>query len=169
MTRESIDTAGLMVVKHTIEPNPKSECVGHFPTHVVETKHEIKGGSESVERIASDLRVWALRYRSCEQYAAADLLFRYADRVEQLEETAGELLARLGIDEGDKVEIRFPTVSEDCERLAVAIDAAMPDPSIHTWDGPKPVVVRDVAVGLPSPFESFPSLNGDAWEEEASC
>lgn len=75
--RDSIDTLGLVVVKHAIEPDPKAECVGHFPTHVVESLHEIEDG-----------------------------------------ETVGELLARLGLDEGDRIEIRFPTVAEDRDRLA---------------------------------------------------
>ena len=158
MTRESIDTVGLVVVKHTIEPNPYSECVGHFPTHVVETKHEIAGGGESVASVARDLRVWALTYRLREAYDAADLLFRFADRVEQIDETVGELLARLGLDEGDRVEIRFPTVAEECERLAVAIDAAMPDPSIHTWDGPQPEALRNsdgALVNDPTPWPDY--------------
>jgi hypothetical protein len=102
LTRDSIDTLGLVVVKHTIEPNPKADCVGHFPTHVVETMHEIEDG-----------------------------------------ETVGELLARLGLDEGDRIEIRFPTVAEDRAKLAAAIDR-----SLHVYDGPPPSVRRD-ATGAP--------------------
>lgn len=85
--RESVDTLGLVVVKHTIEENPKAECVGHFPTHVVETSHEIVDG-----------------------------------------ETVGEMLARLGLDEGDRIEIRFPTVAEDRAKLAAVIAAVAHQP-----------------------------------------
>lgn len=128
MARESVDTLGLVIVKHTVEPDPHADFVGHGPTHVVETIHEPIEG-----------------------------------------ETVGELLARLGLDEGDRVEIRFPTVEEDRQRLVAevvkAIDAAMPaDPSLCTYDGPMPEVVRD-ADGNPAPFESFPSLNGNVYDE----
>lgn len=81
--RDSIDTIGLVVIKHAIEPNPKAECVGHTLFHVVEHVYEPLDG-----------------------------------------ETVGELLARLGLDEGEKVEIRFPTVAEDRARLVKALDVA---------------------------------------------
>ena len=40
-------------------------------------------------------------------------------------------------------------------------DVKPADPSLCTYDGPMPEVVRD-AEGNPAPFESFPSLDWDA-------
>lgn len=81
--RDAVDTEGLVVVKRAIEPDPKAECVGHFPTHVVESRHEIVDG-----------------------------------------ETVGELLARIGLDEGDTIEIRWPTMADDRAKLRAALDPA---------------------------------------------
>lgn len=123
---DSIDTIGLVVIRYRVEPDPKAACVGHFPTHVVESQHEILDG-----------------------------------------ETVGELLARLGLDEGDEIRIRFPTVAEDRARLAAVlaqIDRLKADRSMHTWNGPDAEVVRD-ADGAPAPFESFPELNRESFED----
>jgi hypothetical protein len=85
--RPSVDTLGLVVVKHTVRIRPEyAQADGiagpeHFEA-VEETHEPIEG------------------------------------------ETVGELLARLGLDEGDRIEIRFPTVDEDRAKLAKLIAEA---------------------------------------------
>lgn len=52
----------------------------------------------------------------------------YEPTIERFEilpgETVGQLLARVGLDEGDRIEIRFPTVAEDTAKLAEIVTSA---------------------------------------------
>lgn len=128
MARESIETTGLVVTKFALEPDPKAECVGHCAMHIVPRKQsEIREG-ETRQSVVDSLRADALRFgrgRSEEAWEVAALLRQYADRVEQIDETVGELLARTGLEEGESLEIRYPTVAEDQDRAVAAIAAVI--------------------------------------------
>lgn len=57
--------------------------------------------------------------------------------------TLGQLVARYGLDEGDRIVVRFATLAEERAQLAKVINALPPDPSLHRWDAPKPSALRD--------------------------
>jgi multidrug efflux pump subunit AcrA (membrane-fusion protein) len=150
--RASIETTGLVVVRHTtgLTPQGKAADAAGWPTSAadegpVEEHFEIMEGETRQSDIDS-LRKQAARFalgRSEAAQEVADLLLHFADRVEQIDETVGELLARTGLDEGDRVEVRFPTVAEDRAKLAKALaNGRVADRSLHTVDGPLPEALR---------------------------
>lgn len=72
-------------------------------------------------------------------------------------ETVGELLARLGMDEGDEIAIRFPTVAEDRDRLAKLIDAARYGSNVEVAPNGSAIALRDddgAIVGEPDDLEA---------------
>jgi hypothetical protein len=152
--RASIETTGLVVVRHTtgLTPQGKAADAAGWPTSAAdewpgEEAFEILEG-ETRQSVIDSLRKQAARFalgRSEAAQEVADLLLHFADRVEQIDETVGELLARTGLDEGDRVEVRFPTVAEDRAKLAKALANAgqTADRSLHTVDGPLPEALRN--------------------------
>jgi hypothetical protein len=152
--RASIETTGLVCIKRSVGLTPQGRAAdaAGWPTSAAdegptEEAFEILEG-ESRQSVIDSLRKDAatLRRVASDMFAAfADTLDHFADRVEQIDETVGELLARTGLDEGDRVEVRFPTVAEDRAKLAKALANAgqTADRSLHTVDGPLPEALRN--------------------------
>lgn len=130
--RESTETLGLLVVKHStgLTDQGRARDAAELPTSAAdegptEERFDLEGQTETRQSVVESIRLQALRFRCRVERIrpdeVADELFHWADRVEQIEETVGELLARTGLEEGDAVVIRFPTVQEDRAKLAAVI------------------------------------------------
>jgi hypothetical protein len=124
MPRESIETDGLVVIRHStgLTPQGRARDAAGLPTGPLdegptEQRFELEGQTETRQSVVRSMRREAEACRP----AVCELLQHWADRVEQIEETVGELLARTGLEEGDAVVIRFPTVQEDRAKLAAVI------------------------------------------------
>jgi hypothetical protein len=128
--RESIEVLGLQVIRHSVGLTPQGRAAdaAGYPTSgadygPTETAFELHD-SETRQSVIDSLRAAAAHYgrgRSEEAQEVASLLLSFADRVEQIDETVGELLARTGLEESDRVEIRFPTVAEDAAKIRLAL------------------------------------------------
>jgi hypothetical protein len=163
--RESVDTIGLVVLKHStgLSPQGRARDAAGLPTcsadyDATEERFDLQEDGETRQSVIDAMRKAAAFYQGGGRLGdqLADELRHFADRVEQIHETVGELLARVGFDEGDRIELRWPTWQEEiAPAVARLTEIVKADPSLHTWDGPAPSVVR-AANG--EPLSPLPSL-----------
>ncbi len=164
--RESIETVGLIAVRHStgLTPQGRARDAAGLPTsaadegpteeafelHDSETRQSV---IDSLRKAAEDFRPGQSRRWTLDGEIAmevCDLLLSFADRVEQIDETVGELLARTGWQEGDELRIRAKTPQEEIEPVVrelsrkglAVLEAAKADRSLHTFDGPRPEPFR---------------------------
>lgn len=141
--REEVETTGLVCVRHStgLTPQGRARDAAGLPTgpldeDVIDQCFELQEDGESRQSVIDSMRKAAENYRNGGRLGdrLADELLHFADRVEQIHETVGELLARTGLEEGDRVEIRFPTPAEELAKLAkvvAAMDARTAGRSLH--------------------------------------
>ncbi len=128
--RESIDTTGLVVLKHSVGLTPQGRAAdaAGWPTSAAdedqtEERFEIKSG-RTVQSVHEHVVALIANYRAVGDRGVVSELETLAAMVWEIEETHAELLARTGLDEGDRLETRFPTVAEDRAKLAQVLAAA---------------------------------------------
>lgn len=143
--RDSIETTGLRVVRYTtgLTPQGRAADAAGFPTCAadegpIEQAFTIKEGrtvaSVVAELLAAAQDLGHVSGVTVPMYVVAKLLRDFAYKVEAIEETAGELLARTGLEEGERIEVRFATAAEQRAELAAVLarcDARTADRSLH--------------------------------------